>query len=160
MQLSNVANSKYTLVGLKNNEVIYKFNVRSNVYLPNDISLDENGDYVTHEVTDNNAVKAVTAVRKRSLTITMRLAVIILVGMSLVFGYMLTQRVIKKRNLETQIITCEQKIAKVTYDNKQMRAEIQEVRDPARIGYLALRMGLRPADSVEPVKVTAEPTRY
>ena len=132
-----------------------RMNVRSNVRLPDS----EVGSPYALEQQPFYA-KEVAPARKRTVTVPLNSALIFLCALFVVFGVLALNKVAQKSELSKRITAMRDGIVQTEMDNIRLAMEVEEARDKARIGDLAVQQcGMMSSDSVTAVPVVAPNTR-
>ncbi|MBO4925370.1 MAG: hypothetical protein J5472_02715 [Clostridia bacterium] len=132
-----------------------RMNVRSNVRLPDS----EAGCTELYDHQPFYAGRAVP-VPRRHLTVPARGAALFLCALAVLFGAMILSRMSVKAGLSRDRSAMEDAIRKTLLENEDLKTQVAEARDQARICYAAMQsLGMISSSGVESVPVVARNTR-
>lgn len=147
-------NVQYVAAGVQTMPGI-TMNVRSNVRLPDS----EAGRSWAQERQPYYAAH-IRPAEKRSMTVPMNAALIFLTALILLFGFLVISKACERSDISKRISAMESGIAQTERDNENLKIEIDQARDSARISYAASQnLGMIASTGVEAVRILAPETR-
>ena len=147
-------NVQYVAAGVQTMPGI-TMNVRSNVRLPDS----EAGRSWAQERQPYYAAQ-IRPAEKRSMTVPMNAALIFLTLLFLLFGFLVIGKACRRSDISKNISAMESSIAQTERDNENLKIEIDQARDSARISYAAAQsLGMISSAGVEAVQIEAPDTR-
>jgi len=131
-----------------------RMNVRSNVRLPDS----EAGQAWSQE--QPYYAGQVQPRARQAAAVPARAAAIFLVGLLVVFGFLVVVKNAQRLRLTQDISRLNDSIAQTEKENEALEVQLQEARDPARISYAASqKLGMISANGVDAVPIEAPDTR-